>query len=150
MNQFANWTIDNIAAGIHCCSYDERSPACLLEWRVLSVFAVLFFLCCIARCSPSRGARQRFHNHSLLLSFTPEYLFILSSLVFTPCVWFLPFRVSHSVISVFNCLVTYVCIYYLFASFSVTRVSHDDEAKRSRERAPDPLWVTYHGWRPRE
>ena len=32
---------------------------------------------------------------------------------------------------------------YLFASFSVARVSHDDEAKliNSRERTSDPSWV---------
>ena len=84
---------------LRCYSLYERSPAWLVEWRVLSVLPVLF-------CHPLR----------------------LASVL--PC---FPFSFFFSCFS-------YVCIHHFSASFSVTRVSHD-EAKLSRERASAPLWV---------
>ena len=64
---------------------------------------------------------------------------------FTPCVWFLSFRVFHSVFSSMVLLTYYAFIICFFTSFSVARVSHDDEVKLSRERASDPLWVASKG-----
>ena len=42
-------------------------------------------------------------------------------------------------------LTYYAFIICFFTSFSVARVSHDDEVKLSRERASDPLWVASKG-----
>ena len=81
--------------------------------------------------------------HTFLLSFI--YLFC-RRYFFTPCVWFLSFRVSHSVFPSIALVTNYALIItiYFFASFSVARVSHD-EAKLGRERASDQLRVASKG-----
>ena len=80
-----------------------------------------------------------------LLSFA--YLFVVfgfSPLSFGFCPSVFPVQLFSSIV-----LVTYndthAFMIYFFASFSVARVSHDDEAKLSRERASDPLWVASEG-----
>ena len=117
---------------LRCYSYDERSPAWLLSGEFF-----LCSLCCIARCSPPRGtndsttARFCFLLFILLLFLHP--LRLVSVL---PC---FPFSFF------FNC-VSYVCIYYFFAKFSVARVSHDEAKLCTVGSAPQ----TRYGWHPRE
>ena len=80
----------------------------------LCAFAYISFICCIVRSNPPRGSRQQLYNRSTSL---------YAVVVFTSCVCFLHFCSSY---------VLYIS--HFFASFVVARVSHDDEAKLSRER----------------